>query len=86
MASYHDDIQALAKAIEAERAKTYVVGATGAEGANSKVNAVMTKRPSVILTEAENLYFEGAHYKIVRAWHFTANRVKMLDDLLDAYN
>src|SRR5438034_103733 len=82
MASYHDDIQALAKAIEAERAKIYVVG-SGTD-ANS-VNAI-TKRPTVVLTEAENLYLEGAHYKIVRAWHFTQSREKMLDDLLDAYN
>jgi hypothetical protein len=84
MESYHDDIQALAKKIEAERAKIYVVG-SGTD-ANGKVLNAMAKRPSVVLTEAENLYIEAAHYKIVRAWHFTASRVKMLDDLLDAYN
>jgi hypothetical protein len=79
--SYHDAISEAAKAIERERAKTYVVGATGKMGSNA-----LTKRPSVVLTEAESLYIEAAHYKIVRAWHFTADRIKMLDDLIDAYN
>jgi hypothetical protein len=84
MSSYHDQIQELAKKIEADRAKIYVVG-SGTD-ANGKVSPAMTRRPTPVLTEAENLYIEGAHYKIVRAWHFTQSREKMLDDLLDAYN
>ncbi len=84
MASYHDDIQGLAKAIEAERAKIYVIG-SGTDAFGVATNA-MARRPTCVLTEAESLYIEGAHYKIVRAWHFTQSREKMLDDLLDAYN
>ncbi len=82
MESYHDEIQAAAKIIERARAKVYVVG-SGTDG--GKTDA-MIKRPSICLTEAENLYIEAAHYKLTRAWHFTADRIKMLDDLLDAYN
>ncbi len=81
MESYHDDIQLVAKAIEKERAKTYVVGVFDGNAGKAE-----SRRPSALLTEAENMYLEAAHYKITRAWHFTGKKAKMLDDIVDAYN
>ena len=71
MTSYHDRIQEVARAIEAERAKSYLKGSA---------------KKKLVWDEEDLTYLEGASYKLRRARFFTHNLLKALDDFTDAYN
>lgn len=73
VASYHDGIQAAAKVVEAERAKTYRRGGSGVS-------------ETIKWSEREMTYILAIIYKALRVKNETMSRDKAKDDVIDMYN